>query len=188
VNIHLHVKYSVEITVKKTTTRRMISQICATLLGRYCAFPLGAERPPIKPPIVRSNGIATFFFEVVSDCVVAVQDDKLQEAVVKRLAMFMMTLACNSSEYEIRGPSRTDGLKVGYLSWPRRGDRATVRLETISSFDFHPKTGFAPPTLEPTCPFSWPGFLLGQISGTAPRRSLHVLDRIQHPDIFYRHV
>lgn len=80
--------------------------------------------------------------------------------------MVMMTLACKvrSSEYQIRGPGRTDGMKTkaGSLSWPRRGpslDRATVRLETISSSDFGPKMGFASPTWEPTCPFPWPAFL-----------------------------
>ena len=103
---------------------------------------------------VKSNRY--FFFEVTSDCAAEVQDDKLQEAVVKRL--FMMTLACKrfrSSEYQIRGPGRTDSMKpkAGCLSWPSRGDRATVRLETISSFDFGPKMVFASesPTLEPTC-------------------------------------
>lgn len=49
-----------------------------------------------------------------------------------------------------------------------------MRLETISSSDFGPKMAFASPTLEPTCPFPWPTppwILLGQTSGTAPRRS-----------------
>ena len=69
--------------------------------------------------------------------------------------MFIMLGLLIWISYTGTGRSQAYKPNTAYLSRPREGhlfDHATMRLETLSSFDFGPKKVFASLTSAPTCP------------------------------------
>jgi len=90
------------------------------------------------------------------------------------MSALALSLKNYSSEYQIRGHGYSEWHEnEGSFTFPGKGrvtsfDRATVRLETLSSPTSDPKKVFASLTSARTCPPSaYPSwFLLGQISGT----------------------
>jgi len=93
-------------------------------------------------------------------------------------AIFALALSSKSidhcSEYQILGRGYSEWhANEGPCTFSGKGraisfDRATVRFETLSSFDFGPKKGFCLAHLGQNLPSppAPPRFLLGQISGT----------------------